>query len=155
MYSLHITWYGRHGIWQPIWSFSLMEYAPGDYAQYLILGNRIHLTDRLFVDLDYVNRAMKGQPYFATDFTLVGEMTYRPIDELHLILRASHDANTGSSTPDYCVYPGTKITQVAGGLEYYPLSDQRVRLHAYYGHSMGENTHPTPFNVNQLSLSVS
>jgi hypothetical protein len=41
--------------------------------------------------------------------------------------------------------PGTEVTRLGGGVEYYPLGhkgNRDVRLHAAYAHTLGTNTNP-------------
>lgn len=152
MYAYNLAWYGHHGFYQPIWTVNFMEYAPGKFVNYLSFGNRFRITERLTFDLDFMNRASAGQKIVGEDFTVVGEVSYRPLDQLCLFARASHDSNSTDSPADLCVLPGTHITRVGGGVEYFPLRDKRVRLHAFYSYAMGENTHPAAVVKDRLSL---
>jgi hypothetical protein len=45
---------------------------------------------------------------------------------------------------DLCVLPGTEVTRVGAGVEYFPIKDsQDVRFHAGYCYSWGTNTNLT------------
>lgn len=152
MYGYSLKWGGRHGIWEPNWSANLMEYAPGKFINYLSLGNRLHFTDQLQLELDYMNRASEGKDFLAKDFTLVGRLAYQPTTKWNMYVKGTWDVNKTESSADYVVTPGTDIVRVGGGVEYYPLASKNIRLHGNYSYSVGTNTQPNPFVRDRLSM---
>jgi hypothetical protein len=56
----------------------------------------------------------------------------------------SYDVNKTNSVGDMCVLPGTEITRLGAGLEYYPLPEgnRNLRFHLYACHSFGKNGNP-------------
>lgn len=152
MYSYNIVWMAKHSFFEPIWSFNIMEYRPGRYINYISLGNKFHLSSRMQLEFDYMNRATKGHTFLASDYTLVCQVSFQPNEKLNLFAKASYDVNNSGTNADYCVFSGTQISRFGAGLEYFPLKDKRVRIHGNYSYSMGTNTNPNAVLQDQLSL---
>lgn len=153
MYAYNLIWYGSHGILHTDWSVNLMEYAPGKFINYLSFGNRFDMADNLQIGVDYMNRATKGQTFLFKDCSMTARVDYQPSPQVNLWAKASYDVNhagvdtnpaasTALAEPnqktaeqpkpraDLVLYEGTEITRVGAGLEYYPLKNKKVRLHA-------------------------
>ncbi|MBR1889773.1 MAG: porin [Alloprevotella sp.] len=142
-YAYHFHWTGQHGRWSTLWSYNLMEYAQGRFIHYLALGNAISLG-KVRMELDLMNRAGKGQAVLLQDVSLIGEVQYRPIPQLCLSAKASYDVNKGHGDCDRWVWAGTEVSRYGGAVEYFPLKDKSLRIHADYAYSHGHNTHPDP-----------
>lgn len=140
MYAYNIMWYGSHGWLNTIYSVNLIEYMPHKYISYLALGHRLDFGE-VKIELDFMNRAGGHQAYFFKDFSVMSEVSYSPTKKLNVFGRVTYDVNKTSNTAaDCCVLPGTELTYVGGGVEFYPVKNSRnVRLHAYYAHSFGKN----------------
>ncbi len=141
MYGFHLMWNGKHGIWSTIWSANFMEYAPKKYMSYISLGNQLQLG-RVKLCLDFLNRAANHQTYFFKDCSLVGEVSYKPKDCLNLYAKATYDVNKTHTDADLVIHKGTELTRVGGGVEFYPIKNHDVRLHADYSYAWGKNTNP-------------
>ena len=175
MYAYNLIWYGSHGILHTDWSVNLMEYAPGKFINYLSFGNRFDVADNLQIGVDYMNRATKGQTFLFKDCSMTARVDYQPTPQVNLWAKASYDVNHAgvdtnpeTSTPltepnqktaeqskpraDLVLYEGTEITRVGAGLEYYPLKNKRVRLHANYSYCFGKNTNPTGYLQDKHSI---
>lgn len=160
MYAYNLIWYGNHGILRTDWSVNFMEYAPGRFINYLSFGNSLRLTRNLRLGIDYMNRATTGQTFLFKDCSMTARVDYQPTPRLNLWAKASYDVNragkdTDPSKPspeqtdhqdkpraDLALYEGTEITRVGAGMEYYPLKNKNVRLHANYSYCFGKNTNP-------------
>lgn len=140
MYGYHLMWSGRHGIWSTIWSANLMEYAPNKYMSYLSFGNQFQLGRKVKLYFDFLNRAASHQTFLFKDCTLVGEVAYTPIEQLNLFAKTSYDVNKTHTDADLLVHRGTELTRVGGGVEFYPLKNRAVRVHADYAYAWGTNT---------------
>lgn len=141
MYAYNLMWSGRRGCFESLWSVNLIEYLPGRYINYIALGN--HFTfGRLSVFADFMNRLLMDEVSFLKDFTVIGKLTYSFTDRLSVFGKASYDRNDLGKEGDWCVYPGTSIGRIGCGVEYFPLSDNRVRIHAAFCHSFGDNGNP-------------
>ena len=141
IYAYNLMWNGSHGRFDSIWSLNFIEYLPGRFINYLALGN--HFTfGRFSVFADFMNRSLMDSASFLKDYTVIGKVEYSFGDRLRVFGKASYDRNDLDREGDWCVHPGTSICRVGGGVEYFPLADKRVRLHASFCHSFGENGNP-------------
>lgn len=175
MYAYNLIWYGSHGILHTDWSVNLMEYAPGKFINYLSFGNRFDVADNLQIGVDYMNRATKGQTFLFKDCSMTARVDYQPTSQVNLWAKASYDVNhagvdtnpetsTALAEPnqktaeqpkpraDLVLYEGTEITRVGAGLEYYPLKNKNLRLHANYSYCFGKNTNPTGYLQDKHSI---
>lgn len=140
LYSYNIMWTGKHGIFTPIWSANMVEYDKGRYISYLALGNRFDV-ENVSLELDLMNRAASGQTYFFKDCSLMAELGWKPADRWRIHGKYTYDVNHARKNADYAVTPGTELSMIGGGLEFYPLRKQRtdLRLHAACYYSWGKN----------------
>ena len=139
MYAYNLMWYGNHGIFSSIYSVNMMEYAPGRFINYISLGNKFTFN-RVSLELDFMNRATSHQTFFFKDMSIIGELSWKPIDCLNFFGKVSYDVNNTDNN-DYYVMPGTDMTRLGCGVEYFPLRNGRhdIRLHANYCHTFGKN----------------
>ncbi|WP_298451425.1 porin [uncultured Prevotella sp.] len=137
MYAYSLMWYGTHGCLSTLYSANIVEYMPGRYISYLSLGHRFSLGN-ITVEADFMNRASSGHTYFFADCSAVVNVAYSPSDRINVFGKVTYDVNSTTKMADYCVMPGTEITQVGGGVEYRP--HKSVRLHAAYSRCFGTNT---------------
>lgn len=151
MYGYNLSWTGRHGFFEPLWSINMSEYAPGKYINYIALGNRFYVGDNMQVELDFMNRAASGQTFFGKDCSVVGKIAYQPSEKLNLFAKASYEVNHSETEADYAVQNGTEITRVGVGAEYFPLKEKNIRLHSTYSYAFGKNTNPQATVVDKLS----
>jgi len=75
----------------------------------------------------------------------MGELSYMIQDKLNIYGKVTYDVNRTNSVGDLCVLPGTELTRVGAGLEYYPLpkGNKNLRVHAYVCQAFGENGNPS------------
>ncbi|MDY6205760.1 MAG: porin [Prevotella sp.] len=142
MYAYNLIWFGKHGFFEPLWSVNMMEYAPGKFINYISLGSKFHINNRIQLDFDYMNRAVSGQTFLFRDCSVMCKLAYQPITELNLFTKFSYDVNKSGSNANICVTDGTEITSIGAGVEYYPLKKKNVRVHSTYNYSFGTNTNP-------------
>lgn len=142
MYAYNLSWYGSHGKLSTIYSLNLMEYLPHKFINYIALGHRLDFG-KVTLEADLMNRASSHQVFFFKDFSVMAEVAFRPLSWLNVFGKVTYDVNKTESAADYCVMPGTELTYLGGGLEFYPLKGNRdVRIHATYSHSFGTNGNP-------------
>lgn len=151
MYAYNLIWYGHHRLFHSIWSFNLLEYAPGRFINYISLGNKFNIGKHLVLDLDLMHRADIHDIELGTDFSIVSQLSYMPIEPLKLFAKASYDYNE-SNTADYCVLPGTGIKRIGIGFEYLPLKNNDIRIHGYYSYGMGTNANLAGFVKDDMSV---
>lgn len=142
MYAYNLAWYGSHGPFRSCWSVNMIEYEPGKYINYIYLGNKFVLNDKLEAYIDVLNRYARGQQFLFSDCSFIAHMKYSPSKKLTLTARGSYDVNRSGTTADKCLHEGTELTRIGGGIEYYPLANDRIRLHGNYCYTFGRNTNP-------------
>ncbi len=138
LYAYNLMWTGNHGHVGTLWSANLLEYSPGIFMSYLALGTRFTFGDfSLFID--YMNRSLAEKVTFLRDFTVIGKLMYSFKDKLNVFAKVSYDCNDLEDEGDWCILPGTSVTRAGAGLEYFPLSDRKLRLHATFCCNFGKN----------------
>ncbi|MBR6446822.1 MAG: porin [Prevotella sp.] len=142
MYAYNVLWSGQHGLLSTIWSANMIEYDKGKYINYIALGNEVKLSRQVKAQIDFMNRAVSGHAFLLKDCSVMAELSYMPTEKVNLFAKATYDVNNTDKVADYTVMPGTELTRFGGGVEYYPLSDDRVRLHANYSYVTGKNSNP-------------
>lgn len=143
-YCYNLMWTGKYGIYRTLSSVNLMEYAPGKYINYIVLGNRLD-WDRWMLEADVMNRAARHQTFFGKDMSVMAELSYRPKgDRWRIFGKYTYDINHSGTDADLTVADGTKLNMAGGGLEFYPLKAKRtsLRLHANCFYSWGHNANP-------------
>lgn len=141
LYACNLLWSGSHGPFSALWSANLIEHAKGRYISYIALGNRLS-AGKMALELDLMNRAASRQTFFFDDFSVMGELSYRPTAKWNIFAKMTYDVNHSRSNADLCVLPGTELTMAGGGLEFYPLAKTRhtLRIHANCFYSWGKNS---------------
>lgn len=141
MYDYNLFWRAQHGLWQPLWSVNLSEYAPGRYINYIALGNRFDY-DKAYLEFDLMNRYAHHQAFLLRDCSIIAELGYALTPAWRLHLKYTYDVNNTHNNADLYVLPGTELNMLGGGLEFYPLKKKRtsLRLHANCYGSWGKNT---------------
>ena len=141
MYAYNLLWNGKHGIWSTIWSVNLLEWQEGKFINYISLGNEILINKCLQLRLDYLNRATSHQTFLFRDCSVVGELSYQPSKKANVFVKASYDVNNSGNNADLMVHDGTELTSMGVGVEYFPLKNKDLRLHANYSYTWGNNSH--------------
>ena len=140
LYAYNLMWYGSHGWYNSIWSVNAQEYASGKFIYYVALGNEFKMGNAK-LQLDFMNRAAEGHAFFLKDCSVMGELSYMFNNKLNVYGKVTYDVNKTHSVGDLCVFPGTELTRVGAGLEFYPLKDgnRNLRFHAYFCQAFGKN----------------
>lgn len=137
LYGLNLMWIGSHGWIDILHSVNVMEYQPGKFVNFIALGHQIYMGD-FKLQFDWMNRADMEHFNFK-DFSIIAELSWAATDKLNIFGKYSTDVNK-DNLADYCIYAGTELTSVGGGVEYFPIKDSRdVRLHANYSYTWGSN----------------
>ena len=79
MFAYNLMWYGNHGFFNSMYSLNFIEYLPGKFINYIALGNRFSFG-KFALELDIMNRAMSGAAFWANDFSVIGELSWKPIE---------------------------------------------------------------------------
>lgn len=148
MFAYNLMWYGNHGFFSSMYSINFMEYLPGKYINYIALGNRFAFG-KFALELDIMNRAMSGSDFLFNDYSIMGEISWKPIDRLNVFVRASYDRNR-TVTGDLCVAPGTDLVRAGAGVEFFPLKNYKnLRLHLNCCYTDGDSPSTTVLRPEQ------
>jgi len=143
MFAYNAMWYGSHDFFSSIWSVNMIEYLPGKFINYIALGNKFAFGD-FTIDLDIMNRAVNVKEFLGKDMSVIGQFKWSPSPRLNIFAKFTHDFNDSKEAGDWCVLPGTRITRVGGGLEYFPIKGTTdLRLHLNCCYTNGINTSPS------------
>ena len=141
LYGYHLAWYGQHGWFNTIYTANVLEYNPGKFIYYLCFGHRLEFG-KVAMELDYMNRATENHTFFFKNCSFIGELQYAPTEHWNLFAKYSYTVNNTDDPADKCVYAGTELNQIGGGVEFFPLKNKDIRFHATYSHTFGDNTNP-------------
>ena len=137
-YSYNLYWNGHIGrIWKTTWSYNYVEDELHRKMNWIVFGNKFELG-KLVVDVDYINRAAFGQPhFFFTDWTLIGKAILT-LGKWNLCTKFGYERNDAENVaPDGISYDlvlpaGNDYLYGGFGVEYFPLGNDLLRLHAVY-----------------------
>ena len=152
-FAYNLYWSGQHGFFSALYSLNFSQYAPGKYDAYVVLGNQFQFGDAK-LQLDLMNRGVSARELLFDNFSIMGEFSYLVADRVNLFAKATYDKVGNNYARGLFLYPGSEITRLGGGVEYYPLGhkgNRDIRLHAVYAHTLGTNTNPAPTAVNKQS----
>ena len=151
MFAYNLMWYGNHGFFGTMYSVNFMEYLPGKFINYISLGHRFTFG-KFALELDIMNRAMSGSDFFLNDYSVMGELSWKPIDRLNVFVRATYDRNN-TVTGDFCVAPGTDLLRAGIGVEFYPIKNYRnLRLHLNGCYTDGDSPMTTVLRPEQTIM---
>lgn len=149
MFAYNLMWYCNHGFFSTMYSVNFMEYLPGKYINYIALGNRFTFG-KFALELDFMNRAVSGSEFLVNDYSVMGELSWRPVDRFNVFVRATYDSNK-TVAGDFCVAPGTNLLRVGAGMEYYPLKNYKnLRLHLNGCYTDGDSPLTAVLRPNQI-----
>lgn len=138
-YAYNLLWAGHHGAWSTLWSVNAMEHSQGRFIYYLALGNAFDVGKVRF-ELDFMNRAAKGQPVFLRDCSVMAEVRFQPLPLLAVSAKATYDVNRTTTAADHGVQAGTETKSLGASVEVFPLKDNSLRVHAAGQYSFGPNS---------------
>ena len=153
LYAYNLFWMGTHGCYTALHSINFSEYQRGKFDAYVVLGNQFKFGDAT-IQIDLMNRGVTAKELLFRNFSVMGEVAYLIAKRVNVFAKATYD-KVGSGYPEgLCLYPGTEMTRVGGGVEYYPLgakNNKDVRVHAMYAYNIGNNTNPAGTSLNKGS----
>ena len=157
-YGLSLMWNGSHGIWETIWSANAFQITRNRWISYIALGNKFKfIPGKMWLELDYVNRASSNQAFLFDDFSIISELSAKPHKTVRLFAKYTYDVNNSGTDADYYVMDGTEMHGVSGGVEYEPFAKhpEVMRVFGAVGYGWGTNTNPNGAMANdQLRLNV-
>lgn len=138
MFAYNLMWTGTHDFFSSLYSFNMIEYLPGRFINYIVLGNKFTFSD-FILELDIMNRTVSVEEPVGKDMSVMADLSWHPLERLSIFAKLTYDVNRSGEVGDLCVVPGTDIIRFGGGLEYYPLrSTRNLRLHLNCCHTSGQ-----------------
>ena len=102
LYAYSLAWYGTHKALKTVYTANVLEYQPGEFIYYLGLGHHLDLGN-FAVEFEYLNRATKNHAFFFKDYSIVGQVAYRPTDRWNVYAKATYGYNnTGDVALTHC-----------------------------------------------------
>lgn len=146
LYAYNLMWRGSHRLnrhlrFETIWSVNEVEYLKGEYCNYVALGNKLVINDKVTLIADVMTRTYPHNNLFKNN-TFMGEACWYITPKWTITGKLSYDCNRGVNTTDKSeVARGSQL--VIGGLvaEWYPLIKARhlLKVHAAAFASVGTN----------------
>lgn len=136
VFNVGLGWYGQIAPWwNTIWGFNCMDDPYHHRMGYLALGNRFQLGS-LALELDLMYRRSLIQKSAGFDGSVVARLEYNIGQKWSLFAKGGWDYNDASNVDpqgiayDLTVVPGNRYLFAGGGLEFFPLGNQNLRIHA-------------------------
>ena len=135
--------------WSTIWTANLVEDPAHRFIRYLALGNHVVLGD-LALDLDLIDRAGFGQKNLLSDYSIIGKANWS-VGKWNICGKLGYEFNSADNVDadgnalDVAMPLGYSAFYGGTGLEYFPLSDNKLRLHAIWFRE--STTHNDNFQV--------
>ena len=140
MYAYSLLWSGSYGCLDVLHSVNMMEYNPGKFVNFIALGHQFHFN-YFTLQLDWMNRTAMNDFGF-DDFSVMADLSWHASEKLNVFGKVTYDINK-DNLADYCVLPGTEVTRVGAGVEYFPIKGSRdLRFHGGYSYAWGKNGNP-------------
>ena len=138
-YSYNLHWNGRfNDVWRTLWSINYVEDEFHRMMNHIVLGNKVQFTKDFFLDLDLINRAsLKQERFFFTDWSVIGKVIWT-VGKWNLCSKVGYERNDAANvdanglTYDLTLPAGHDYLYYGAGIEYFPLGDDNLRLHAVY-----------------------
>jgi hypothetical protein len=138
MYAYNVLWAGKYGWLDILHSVNVLEYVPGKYVGFLALGHQFNMGP-VSLQLDWMSRTTIKKVNLIDDYSIMADLSWKSLKSLNVFGKVTYDVNKNNFA-DYCVLPGTEVTRVGAGVEFFPIEDsQDVRLHCGYSYAWGKN----------------
>ena len=152
LFAYNLMWTSRHGVFNSIYSVNMIEYLPGKFINYIAAGNRLEFN-KLYIELDLMNRATGMKNLLGRDFTVIAELGWQPTEQFNIFAKVTHDTNKVDDPGDLCIPYGTNLTRYGAGLEYYPIKGSKsLRLHIDGCHTVGASPETTVLRPHQTII---
>ena len=137
-YSYNLYWNGHIGPkWHTTWSVNYVEDEYHRKMNYIALGNKFDLGP-LVVDVDFINRASFHQAhFFFSDWSLIGKAILT-LGKWNLCTKVGYERNDAANIDendlsyDLTLPAGNNYFYGGAGVEYFPLGNENLRIHAAY-----------------------
>ena len=129
LFHAALIWYGRIAPWwNTIWSVNWMD--DPTHCGYIVtgLGNRLEFGG-FGLELDAKCRAGAARQFLSADYTAILKVEYK-FPSVTLFAKGSYDCN--KDFQEDFVPVGSRFLTAGGGVEFFPLKNDDIRLHAVY-----------------------
>lgn len=156
LYGYNLIWYGKTRYYNSIWSVGAHEYDRGDFIGIIALGNQFKLGGGVTLNLDWTQRSALDKLQWSC-FYASSELRWRPEiksrrSKVGFYAKFVHDYNYNDESLDLCASYGTSMSVAGGGFECFPLANDDLRLHAYYGRKFGKTLLYDTADIGALSI---
>lgn len=110
-------------------SINLMEYAKDKYHVYMALGERI-TWNKVVAEIDILFRGDYGEFIEGENGSFMFDLRWNINDKVSVFTHMSADYNGSLTANDGGVQPDFIHHGIGGGVEYFPLGNPNLRLHA-------------------------
>lgn len=149
MYAFNLMWRGAHSLsdhlrLETVWSLNEMEFEKGHYCNFVALGNKLVINERVTVLLDAITRTYPNNNFFKNN-TFMAELSYNLSPAWKFTGKVSYDCNMGrNKTKKTEIARGSEMTMAGVVAEWYPIRNSRhtLRAHAAAFYSVGKNMNP-------------
>ena len=136
-YSYNLYWNG-HILprWKTVWSYNLVEDMYARKMNYLVLGNKFEFG-ALVVDLDLIDRASIHQKNYLSDWSVIVKAILT-LGKWNLCTKVGYERNDAANVDidgisyDLTLPAGNNYLYGGAGVEYFPLGNENLRIHAAY-----------------------
>ena len=142
LYAYNLYWSGTEDFYTAIHSVNFVEYERGKFDTYITLGNQFKFGDAK-IEIDIMDRGVTFEELWGDNFSIMFEADYLIAKRVNVFAKVTYDKVGEEYPAGLFVSPGTEMTRVGGGVEYYPLGamgNRDIRLHAAYAYNIGTNT---------------
>ena len=136
-YSYNLYWNGHFWPWwKTIWSYNLVEDELHRKMNWVALGNKFNMG-KLVVDVDFIDRIAFGQKNPFSDWTLIGKAILT-LGKWNLCTKVGYEINAAENigddgiSYDLVLPAGNDYFYGGFGVEFFPLGNENLRLHAAY-----------------------
>ena len=131
--AVSLSWRGKMNWYEAKHSLNAIgQGSHGPVLSNVVLGN-IFRFDRVNFYLDVINRWNRASVRLFQDFSVVACVNVQPTTWMNVRLKYNYDYN--KNIADRLCPIGTHQSQYLGALEFFPLKDDRIRLHVSCKHN--------------------
>ena len=136
-YSYNLYWNGHFfPFWKTTWSYNLVDTPEHRKMNWLVLGNRF-LIGPLALDVDLIDRVGMGQRNLLSDWSVIGKAILT-LGKWNFCTKVGYETNATDNVDgdgvsyDMIIPAGTQYLYAGAGVEFFPLGNENVRLHAVW-----------------------
>lgn len=146
LYAYNLMWRSNRGLtdwlrFETIWSVNEVEFEKGKFSNFIALGNKFVINDKVSLVADLMTRTYPRNNWFKNN-TFMGEMAWDISPKWRLTGKISYDCNRGvNKTQNTEIARGSQLAMGGAVVEWFPIRSNRhlLRMHAAAFCSAGSN----------------